>query len=162
MFLMNESFNSPSTRREFIKTTGRIAAASALAGVALPNVHAAGSSLVQVVLIGCGGRGTGAAANALSTTSGPIKLAAMADVSENRLNSSYNTLKENATCGANVDVPPERKFIGFDGYKKAMDCLKPGDIAIFTTPLAFRWVHFTYAIEKGLNVFMEKPLTSDV
>ena len=85
----------------------------------------------------------------------------MADVFENRLNSSYNTLKENATCGANVDVPPERKFIGFDGYKKAMDCLKPGDIAIFTTPLAFRWVHFTYAIEKGLNVFMEKPLTAD-
>src|SRR5581483_9138370 len=52
-------------------------------------------------------------------------------------------------------------FIGFDGYQKAMDCLKPGDIAIFTTPLAFRWVHFTYAIQKNLNVFMEKPLTAD-
>jgi len=51
--------------------------------------------------------------------------------------------------------------LGFDAYKKAMDCLKPGDIAIFTTPLAFRWVHFTYAIEKNLNVFMEKPLTAD-
>ena len=58
-------------------------------------------------------------------------------------------------------MPAERKFIGFDAYQKAMDCLKPGDIAIFTTPLAFRWVHFTYAIEKGLNVFMEKPLTAD-
>ena len=60
-----------------------------------------------------------------------------------------------------VDVPQDRKFIGFDAYKKAMDCLKPGDVAIFATPLAFRWVHFAYAIEKGLNVFMEKPLTAD-
>src|SRR5262249_291422 len=60
-----------------------------------------------------------------------------------------------------VDVPDDRKFIGFDGYKKAMDCLKPGDIAIFATPPGFRWVHFAYAIEKGLNVFMEKPVTVD-
>ena len=58
-------------------------------------------------------------------------------------------------------MPQDRKFIGFDGYKKAMDCLKPGDIVILTTPPAFRWVMFTYAIEKGLNVFMEKPVTVD-
>ena len=58
-------------------------------------------------------------------------------------------------------MPPDRQFIGFDAYKKAMDCLKPGDIAIFATPPAFRWVHFTYAIQKGLNVFMEKPVTVD-
>src|SRR5215475_4275089 len=157
---MNESSNTLSTRREFIKTTGRIAAASALAGVALPSVHAAGSDLVQVALIGCGGRGTGAANDALSTSKlGPMKLVAMADVFEDRLNGSYETLKRE--CGDHVDVPQDRKFIGFDGYKKAMDCLKPGDVAIFTTPLAFRWVHFTYAIAKGLNVFMEKPLTAD-
>src|SRR6267154_2190606 len=156
---MNESSNSPTSRREFIKTTGRIAAASALAGVAIPHVHAAGSSLVQVALIGCGGRGTGAAGNALDATGGPMKLVAMADVFENRLTSSYNELKRQ--CSDRMDVPQDRKFIGFDAYKKAMDCLKPGDVAIFTTPLAFRWVHFTYAIEKGLNVFMEKPLTAD-
>jgi predicted dehydrogenase len=60
-----------------------------------------------------------------------------------------------------VDVPEDRKFIGFDGYKHAMDCLKPGDVVILTTPPAFRWVHFLYAIEKGLNVFMEKPTTVD-
>ena len=148
------------TRREFIKTTGRIAAASALAGVALPSVHAAGSDLVKVALIGCGGRGTGAASDALSTSKlGPMKLVAMADVFEDRLSRSYETLKRE--CGDNVDVPQDRKFIGFDAYQKAMDCLKPGDIAIFTTPLAFRWVHFTYAIAKNLNVFMEKPLTAD-
>jgi predicted dehydrogenase len=159
---MNEPSNTLSTRREFIKTTGRIAAASALAGVAVPHVHAAGSSLIQVALVGCGGRGTGAAANAMATKgSGPIKLVAMADVFESRLNSSYDTLKQDPNCGSQIEVPPDRKFIGFDGYKRALDCLKPGDVAIFTTPLAFRWVHFTYAIEKGLNVFMEKPLTAD-
>src|SRR5262249_54571661 len=148
-----------STRREFIKTTGKIAAASALAGVAIPHVHAAGSSLVQVALVGCGGRGTGAAGNALATTSGPMKLVAMADVFENKLRGSYDGLVKEA--GDKVAVPQDHKFIGFDGYKKAMDLLKPGDVVILTTPLAFRWVHFAYAIEKKLNVFMEKPLTAD-
>ncbi len=115
--------------------------------------------MIQVALIGCGGRGTGAASEALSTKSGPIKLVAMADVFQNKLRGSYETLKKH--CGAQLDVPEERKFIGFDGYRKAMDCLKAGDVAIFATPPAFRWVHFTYAIQKGLNVFMEKPVTVD-
>ena len=60
-----------------------------------------------------------------------------------------------------VNVPKENQFIGFDAYRHAMDCLKPGDVVILTTPPAFRWVHFSYAIEKGLNVFMEKPVTVD-
>jgi predicted dehydrogenase len=86
----------------------------------------------------------------------------MADVFKDRLNDSYRSLSRSRQTASKVDVPPERQFVGFDAYKKAMDCLKPGgDVAIFTTPLAFRWVHFTYAIEKGLNVFMEKPLSSD-
>jgi len=156
---MNETSNSLTTRREFIKTTGRLAAASALAGVAIPHVHAASGGVIQLALIGCGGRGTGAAANALAAKGGPLKLVAMADVFQNRLSGSYDTISKQ--CGDRVDVPPERQFLGFDGYQKAMDCLKPGDIAIFTTPLAFRWVHFTYAIAKGLNVFMEKPVTAD-
>lgn len=147
------------TRREFLATTGRLAAASALAGTALPYVHAAGSDLIQVALIGCGGRGTGAADNALSTKSGPVKLVAMADVFENKLRNSYDNLKKK--FADRVDVPADRKFLGFDGYRKAMDCLKPGDVAIFATPPAFRWVHFGYAIEKNLNVFMEKPVTVD-
>jgi len=157
---MNEDSNSLTSRREFLKNTGRFAAASALAGVAIPHVHAAGNNSVQVALVGCGGRGGGAAANALSTVkSGPISLVAMADVFENNLNRAYNSLKDKHN--EQVDVPPDKRFIGFDGYQKAMDSLKPGDIVILTTPLAFRWVHFTYAIAKGLNVFMEKPLTSD-
>ncbi len=155
---MNKPSNS-TTRRDFLKTTGRLAAVSALAGTAIPYVHAAGSDTIQVVLIGCGGRGTGAASQALSTKSGPIKLVAMADVFDGKLKNSYQELKKRHAD--QVQVPEERKFIGFDGYQKAMDCLKPGDIAIFTTPPAFRWVHFGYAIQKGLNVFMEKPVTVD-
>ncbi len=131
----------------------------ALAGVAVPLVHAAGNDQLQLALIGCGGRGGGAVANAMAVKSCPIKLVAMADVFDDRLNACYYALSQN--FGPRIDVPPERRYIGFDAYRHAMDCLKPGDIAIFTTPLAFRWVHFAYAIEKGLNVFMEKPLTAD-
>ncbi len=158
---MNDTRSSVFSRRDLLKTTGRLAAASALAGVVLPSVHAAGSDLIQVALVGCGGRGTGAAIDALSTQSGPIKLVAMADVFAERLESSVGSLKEQRKLSTKVDVPADRQFIGFDAYKKAMDCLKPGDVAIFATPPAFRWVHFTYAIEKGLNVFMEKPVTVD-
>ena len=156
---MNQTEDSLSSRREFIKNTGKIAAASALAGVVIPHVHAAENNTIQIALIGCGGRGTGAAGDALAVKNGPIKLIAMADVFDVRLKSSFDTLKRHSA--SQVDVPDDRKFIGFDAYKKAMDCLKPGDIAIFATPLAFRWVHFAYAIEKRLNVFMEKPLTVD-
>ena len=58
-------------------------------------------------------------------------------------------------------MPPDRRFVGFDAYRKAMDCLRPNDVVILATPPAFRWVHFAYAIEKSLNVFMEKPVTVD-
>ena len=156
---MNIRNSSQTSRREFIKRTGQVAATSALAGIALPAVHAAGDDTIQVALIGCGGRGTGAAENALSTKGGPIRLVAMADVFEQKLVRSYESLKRR--FGERCDVPAERRFVGFDGYRKAMDCLKAGDVAIFATPPAFRWVHFTYAIQKGLNVFMEKPVTVD-
>jgi predicted dehydrogenase len=149
--------NHPS-RRDVLQTTAGAAVVSALAGIAVPAVHAAGDDMVRVALVGCGGRGTGAAHNALSTK-GPTKLVAMADVFEDRANTSRKSL-QNGFKGQ-VDVPDEKRYIGFDAYKKAMDLLKPGDVVILTTPPAFRWVHFTYAIEKGLNVFMEKPVTVD-
>jgi predicted dehydrogenase len=155
---MNSPLNPASSRREVVPGAGRLVAAGALAGVALPYVHAAGSDQINVALVGCGGRGAGAASNAMQQ-SGPPRLVAMADVFDNRLKIAYDTL--NRRHSAQMDVPDNRKFIGFDAYKQAMDCLKKGDVAIFTTPLAFRWVHFKYAIEKGLNVFMEKPLTAD-
>ena len=156
---MNEIPNNQTSRREFIKNSGKIAAASALAGVAIPHVHAAENNTIQVALVGCGGRGGGAAANALSVKACPIKLIAMADVFNNRLKASYEAL--HGELANVVDVPEDHRYIGFDAYQKAMDCLRPGDIVILTTPPAFRWVHFTYAIQKGLNVFMEKPVTVD-
>jgi predicted dehydrogenase len=118
-------------RRNFLRAAGVAAAASTLV---VPRVYGqATDDKVRLALVGCGGRGTGAANNALKFAEKPGK----------------------------VDVPPDRQFVGFEGYKQAMDTLRPGDIAMFATPLAFRWVHFKYAIEKGLHVFMEKPVIAD-
>jgi predicted dehydrogenase len=167
---------APKTRREFLHeasglTAAALFAAPALSEHALPtrrpaapspslaSVHAGGSDTIQLALIGCGGRGSGAAENALAVKQGPVRVIAMADVFEDRLRTSHNSLTELDSGG--FDVTPDRRFIGFDGYRHAMDLLRPGDIAILTTPPAFRWVHFQYAIEKGLHVFMEKPVCVD-
>ena len=164
------------SRREFLKSTGRVAAGSAFLAAVGPRVYAAGDETIRVALVGCGGRGSGAAANAMATKSGPIKLVAMADVFEDRLKRSYDGLIEAASTprtsgsadtwvmgyqASQIDVPPERRFLGFDAYQKAMDCLRPGDVVILATPVAFRWVHFRYAIQKGIHVFMEKPVVVD-
>src|SRR4051794_14333978 len=97
------------SRRAFLKDTGRVAAVSALAGVAVPHVHAGEDNTIKLALIGCGGRGTGAAANALSTKSGPIKLVAMADVFPEKLQKSFDELKKDFSD--QVDVPEDRRFI---------------------------------------------------
>ena len=156
---MSEITKKTTSRREFLKHTGQMAAISALVTGVVPHIYAAENNTIKVALVGCGGRGGGAASNALSVQNGPIKLVAMADVFESRLTGSYNALKDSHS--KQVDVPEDRKFVGFDAYKKAMDCLDAGDVVILATPPAFRWVHFTYAIKKGLNVFMEKPVTVD-
>ncbi len=156
---MTTPLRSNVSRREVVTTSGKAAVASALAGLAIPAVHAGENNTIQVALVGCGGRGTGAAGQALATKSGPIKLVAMADVFPDRLASSFKHIKE--SHAGQVDVPDDRKFIGFDGYKKAMDCLRPNDVVIFATPPAFRGIMFDYAIKKGINVFMEKPTTVD-
>ncbi|MCA9102602.1 MAG: Gfo/Idh/MocA family oxidoreductase, partial [Planctomycetales bacterium] len=156
---MSDLLTSSSSRREFLKDTGKVAAATTLLAAAAPHVHAGEDNTIRIALVGAGGRGTGAAANALSVENGPIELVAIADVVEKNLSDSYNNLT--SKFGDRVNVPEDQKFIGFDGYKKAMDCLRPGDVVILTTPPGFRWVHYTYAIDKGLNVFMEKPVTVD-
>lgn len=158
---MSENRKGATPRREFLKTSGKIAAGVTLLGATARGVHAAESGLIQVALVGCGGRGTGAAAQALSVTNAPTKVVAMADVFEHKLMASHKNLSKQHGDSGKLDAPAERQFLGFDGYKKAMDCLKPGDIVILATPPAFRWVHFTYAIQKGLHVFMEKPVTVD-
>lgn len=149
------------TRREFLKKTGTAAAATTLVAASIPKVHAAESNTVKIALVGCGGRGTGAARNALSVPNGPTQLVAMADVFENRLNASFGSLDAVINDKEKVAVLDDKKYIGFEAYKQAMDVLSPGDVVILTTPPAFRWLHYTYAIEKGLNVFMEKPVTID-
>jgi hypothetical protein len=156
---MSERTQNSTSRRDFLKQTGRLAAVSTLAAGMVPRMYAAENNTIRIALIGCGGRGGGAAENALSVKNGPIKLVALADVFEDRVKRAYQALKDQ--YADKMDVPEDRRFVGFDAYKKAMDCLSPGDVAIFATPPAFRWVHFTYAIQKGLNVFMEKPVTVD-
>src|SRR5262245_9107260 len=124
---MNIHQLSPETRREFLKQTGRFAAAATILGAAAPAVHAAEDNTLRVALVGCGGRGTGAAQQALSVKNGPIELVAMADVIDSKLKDSTNKLKK---YNKQFKVPEDHRFVGFDGYQKAMDCLKPGDIVI--------------------------------
>lgn len=157
---MNKQSTGDTTRREFLKQTGRIAAATTIVSAAAPLVHAAEDNTIRVALVGCGSRGTGAAADALSVKNGPIQLVALVDVLDERVKNSFGQLS--GRFAKQVDVPEERRFVGFDGYQKAMDCLRAGDVVILGTPPVFRWVHFKYAMDKGLNVFMEKPVSVDV
>src|SRR5262249_25607379 len=99
--------NPGASRRDFLKTTGPAATGPALAGVMVPSVHAASDNTIRLALIGCGGRGTGAVSNALTTAKqGPIKLVAMADVFTERLTDSFDELKK--AHGDKIDVTPER------------------------------------------------------
>ena len=151
---------SNESRRQFLKSSTVAGAAATLAAASTSQVHGAqDDDTIQVCLIGCGGRGTGAAANAMSVPNGNVKLVGMADVMPNKLYISHRNLE--GKFSEKMDVPEERRWIGFNAYKKAMDYLRPGDIVILTTPVAFRWVMFQYAIDKGLNVFMEKPIATD-
>src|SRR3954471_23528467 len=105
-----DSSQGSSRSREFIKAIGKRAVLSALANVAIPAVHAAGSDQIQIALVGCGGRGGGAAANALAVKRGPIKLIAMADIFPERLKTDLNKLQERFP--SQVDVPQDRQFLG--------------------------------------------------
>lgn len=158
MDIKDEKFPS---RRTLLKATGSVAVGSILPSFGFSNVHMSNDETIQVALVGCGGRGGGAAYNALAVPNENLKLVAVADVFKDRMDDCLNSLTENQRVKSKIDLPQDRKFLGFDAYKKAMDCLRPGDIVILTTPPAFRWVHFEYAISKKLNIFMEKPLTTD-
>ena len=173
---MSGTQQNTKSRREFLKATGNVVAASTILSAGALPVHATEDNVIRLALVGCGGRGTGAAANAMATKVAPTRLVAMADLFSDRMQRSYKGLMDTAAeprvngsadgwikghRADQIDVPPERQFLGFDAYKKAMDCLRTGDVVILTTPVAFRGVHFQYAIEKGINVFMEKPVAVD-
>ncbi|HRT55248.1 MAG TPA: gfo/Idh/MocA family oxidoreductase [Candidatus Paceibacterota bacterium] len=147
------------TRREFLNRSSAVAATSVLGGLTLPMVHAASDDTIRLALIGCGGRGCGAAANAFDSPHGPVKMVAMADLFRQRLDRAHETLREK--YGAQMDVPPERQFVGFDAARKAIDVLRPGDVAMLTGYSAFRPGQLEYAVEKGVNVFMEKSFAPD-
>lgn len=149
---------SSTTRREFLKTSGKIAAGTALASAIATPGYTAENNTIKIALVGCGGRGSSAATQALSTK-GPTKLYAVADVFEQRLQSSLNGLRQQ--FAKQLDVPPDRQFIGLDAYKKAIDSLDKGDVVLLTTPPGFRPIHLEYAVEKGVNVFMEKSFAVD-
>ena len=123
---MSDQSSNDVTRRDMLKNTGRVAAATAVAGMALPRAYAAEDNTIQLALVGCGNRGGGAAKNALSVSTGPTRLVAMADVFEHRQSVTFNAL--NAAHADQMDVPQERRFIGFDAYRHAMDALDPGDV----------------------------------
>ena len=147
-----------SGRRDFLKQTSAALAGLSLSGGLAARSYAAEDNTLQVALIGCGGRGTGAAANALSTA-GPTRLVAMSDVFENRLTASLKNLSTN--YAAQVEVPPDCQFLGLDGFRQAIDRIAPGGVAILATPPAFRPQHLEYAVAKGCHVFMEKAFAVD-
>src|SRR6218665_4070971 len=116
-----ENNSTVSSRREFLKSSGKTAVGlSVLSGVTLPHVHAAGDDTINVALVGCGGRGTGAASNAMGVKQ-RTRLVAMADVQQNRLDASFNGLS--AKHPDRFSVSEDTKFIGFDPYKQAIDLL---------------------------------------
>jgi predicted dehydrogenase len=136
------------TRREFLKA-GVVLGALPLASM----VHAHGSDRIKVGLVGCGGRGTGAAIDCLRADEGTV-IWAMGDIFEDRLSASYEGLKEQFP--ERVQVASERRFVGFDAYKKVLE--SGIDLVLLCTPPAFRPIHFLAAVEAGTHVFMEKPV----
>ena len=156
----DSSAKSVSTRREFLTHSAALPAVSGLVGgLSLAHgAYAAGDDALKIALVGCGGRGTGAARDALSTT-GAIKLVAMADVFEDRLKRSLKGLGTVDSIRKRIDVPADRQFLGFEAYKKvlALDI----DIVLLCTPPAFRPLQYAAAVAAGKNVFMEKPCCVD-
>ncbi len=158
MAFKNKPFENDSSRRKFMKNSA--VAVGGLMATQLPvgaSAYAKGSDTIKVALIGCGGRGTGAAGQALTADSS-VKLVAMADAFQDRLENSYKRLKEKFPDKDKLNVPDKNKFVGFDAYKKAID---KADVVILTTPPGFRPMHFEYAINQGKHVFMEKPVATD-
>lgn len=147
------------TRKDFVKRTSAAVGAGVLAST-LPvgaSAYAAGSDTLTVALIGCGGRGTGAANNALRADPG-LKIVAMADLFRARLDRSYDSLSRRYLEDGRLDVPEERKFTGFDAYKKAIPL---ADVVILTAPPGFRPAHFEEAVKHGKHMFCEKAIATD-
>ncbi len=160
------STNRQLTRRDFVKrSAASLAALSTVAG----SLYAAGSDTIKVGLIGCGGRGTGAATQVLLSTNTPVKLWAMGDLFQDQLDKSYKMLSEGAegrydreafeSLLPKMDVPKSRRFVGFDAFKGVID--SGVDLVLLTTPPHFRPEHLMAAVTAGKHAFMEKPAAVD-
>lgn len=143
-------------RRGFIKSSSIIAGAAIAATTPVSSVFAAGSDVIKVALIGCGGRGTGAAFDAMESGQN-IKIVALADVFQDAVDKAHENLTKK--YGDKIDVPSSRKYVGFDAYKSA---IKDADVVLLTTPPGFRPIHFEEAVKAGKHVFMEKPVAVDI
>ena len=156
---------SGKSRRDFVKQTGIISGGVLAAPlITNANFYSGASDEIKVALIGCGGRGTGAAVQALLSKQN-VKLVAMADAFRDRLDDAYKSITGDLTEAGIagdikklIDVPEERKFVGFDGYKNAIAL---ADVVILTTPPGFRPIHFEEAVKQGKHIFMEKPVATD-
>jgi predicted dehydrogenase len=159
--MSNSSFHDK--RRDFVKQGSMLAGAIAAAPlISRANFFSGSDDVIKVAVIGCGGRGTGAAVQALMSKQN-VKIVAMADAFKDRLDECYkNVADELANAGAGtkgtLDVPEERKFVGFDGYFKAIPL---ADVVILATPPGFRPIHFEEAVKQGKHIFMEKPVATD-
>jgi predicted dehydrogenase len=153
--------DSRSNRRTFLfKAATTAAAVSAASQIDIAdNAYAGAGDSLKIGLVGCGGRGTGAAEQALLADKGNA-LVAMGDAFSDQIEASHSTLKGSGATGVGerVDVPASRRFVGFDAYKQVIDeC----DVVLLATPPGFRPIHFTYAVEKGKHAFVEKPMAVD-
>jgi hypothetical protein len=167
LLFTSKTMNEPSkiitpetlSRRTFLKRTSTAVGGAALLGT-LPVArfaHAAGTDELKLALVGCGGRGSGAANQALNTSNlGPVRLVAAADVHEDRLKGALANLQN--THGDRAEVPKEHQYLGFDKYKEA---IAQADVVILATPPGFRPMQFEEAVRQGKHVFMEKPVASD-
>ena len=164
---MSESHSKgpAASRRNFLKTSAVAGGALAANLSMLSNVHADGSDEIKIGLIGCGGRGTGAADNALHAAP-HVKLYAMGDAFKDRLEGAHKTLTNLAEketriteLGNSVDVPPERRYVGLDAFEKVIN--SGANYIILATPPGFRPIHLAAAVAAGKNIFTEKPVATD-
>ncbi len=147
------------SRRDFIRASSVLVAGSTVTGTlgAERAVHSSGSDRLRIGLVGCGARGTTAALQALTTTSGPVQLVALADVFADKIQSAYRRLK--STHPLQLDVPPERRFVGLDSYRHLLQT--DVDVVLLATPPGFRPLHFEAAVAANKHVFLEPPVAVD-
>ena len=150
--------SSPLTRRQFLKSSGLAVVASTFAAPkAVAQSAVSPTQTLRVGLIGCGGRGTGAAAQALAADPN-VKLVALGDAFRDRLEGSLATLKKQSAIAEKIDVPQERCFVGFDAYRNVIE---HSDVVLLATPPHFRPMHLQAAVAAGKHVFAEKPVAVD-